>query len=471
MKIRELAQCLREGTVTSVQLAEHSLQRIAADDRNGHGLTAVAELNPDVMFLARALDQELKEKGPRSLLHGIPVLVKDNIAVKDVMHNTAGSEALADLIPNEDAFVIQKLKDAGALILGKANLSEFAHWKASEEPSGFSSRGGQVVSPYKKGFDPSGSSSGSGVAAAARYTPYTIGTETDGSLTSPGRANAVTVIKPTVGRVSRTGIIPISSIQDTAGPMATCVEDCAAVLEVIQGKDPLDAATYNETDETYLDACVDDIRGWRIGLVTTTKYKMRPQQQEAYELAKRTLEACGAEVVEVTLDDSDSGEGALLYHEFKNAMERYLASVKGLTKMEHLSDIVAYNNAHPETCLVYGQDLLEDSDKCSGLLNEPEYISERMRIDARTHELIDGTIKEKNLKCLAMVQVSHIAPVSGNPVIAIPCAEINEEDPQPVSIQVIGLPYDEKTIIRAAYALEQKLNLHCRPSWVKEYFE
>ena len=356
------------------------------------------------------------------------------------------------------------------MITGKANLSEFAHWMDNEQPSGFSSRGGQVVSPYKQGFDPSGSSSGSAVAVAARIVPFAIGTETDGSLTSPGRANAVTVIKPTVGRVSRTGIIPISHVQDTAGPMACSVEDCAAVLEILQGRDEADPATWTCPEETFADACVEDIRGWRIGLVKTLKYT-NDTFDRTYDKAKAVLKACGAEIVEVVLDDRDSSEGELLYHEFKNGMERYLSSVRGRTKMEHLSDIIEYNNEHADTCLKYGQQLLTESDQTSGTLCEKEYIERRAYVEKKTHELIDGTIKNNNLKCLLMTGVSHIAPVSGNPVVSIPAALINEEDPDPESFQLTGLPYDEKTLIRAAYTLQKKMNLKCIPSWTSEYFE
>ena len=243
MDLKEISSCLREGRFTSTDLVLASLKAISENDRDGKGLNCVAELSPDALFEAEYADSEIaagRWKGP---LHGVPVLLKDNIDVKG-MHTTAGSLALADLIAEKDAFIVTKLREAGAVILGKANLSEFAYWMSRNGmPSGFSSRAGQVVHAYVPGTDPSGSSSGSAVAVSARYCAFTIGTETDGSLMSPSAANAIVSIKPTVGLVSRSGILPLSPVQDTAGPMCTSVADAAAVLTAIAGTDPDDKAT------------------------------------------------------------------------------------------------------------------------------------------------------------------------------------------------------------------------------------
>ncbi|WP_051032503.1 amidase family protein [Holdemania massiliensis] len=243
--IQELADGMRLGRWTSRSLIEEALRRVAQRDQSGPCLNSIAEINPEALWIADGLDRELKEKGPRSLLHGLPVVVKDNICTAGMMHTTAGSAALADFYAPQDAEVVQRLKAAGAVILGKACLSEFAYWVARSRkmPSGFSSRSGQVVNPYDPELDPSGSSSGSAVAVAAELVPFSIGTETNGSLVSPARNNAVATIKPTVGLISRSGIIPISVMQDTAGPMGKSIADCAVVLDALWGRDPQDPAT------------------------------------------------------------------------------------------------------------------------------------------------------------------------------------------------------------------------------------
>lgn len=472
MNIKELNKGLTEGKFTSVELTEMALRNIAENDSGGRKLNSIGELNPDALFIARKMDEEIKEGNVRSLLHGIPVVIKDNIAYKDTMHTTAGSFALNDLITKEDSFVVKKLKEAGAVIIGKANLSEFAYWMSTQGmPSGYSSRNGQVVSPYKEGYDPSGSSSGSGVAVAARLVPYAIGTETDGSLTSPGRHNGVFVIKPTIGLVSRTGIIPISSVQDTAGPMCTSVEDCAIVLEVLQGKDEKDKATLTCKEKKYTDSLISDIKGWRIGYVNIKDAELNEYRKSVEEKVKDTLRMLGAEVMEIELPSDETDEYPVLFDEFKNGMENYLASVRGLTKMEHLSDIIEFNRNNKEKCLRYGQDLLEKSDEKSGLLIEADYINERLRLNHRAHELLDGTIDKYDLKCLVSIRDNNLCPVSGNPVVAIPADNINEEEPDTVSIKFMGKAYEEDVLIRCAYTVEQEMKIKPIPSWCKEFGE
>ena len=266
MTIEELSRGIEEGKWTCRDLVRKCLAAIAANDSAGRKLNSVAEISADVFFEADRIDAEIKEKGRRSPLHGVPVLLKDNIDIRN-MHTTAGSLALSDLIAEEDAMVTKRLREAGALILGKSNLSEFAYFMSRQDmPSGYSSRGGQVVHAYVPGVDPSGSSSGSAVAVSARFVPYAIGTETDGSLMSPSIANAIVSIKPTVGLVSRSGILPISSIQDTAGPMGTSVTDCALVLQAIAGPDEKDAATGRQIVRDYPASLNTNGRGLKVAV-------------------------------------------------------------------------------------------------------------------------------------------------------------------------------------------------------------
>ncbi|MDD3243298.1 MAG: amidase family protein, partial [Eubacteriales bacterium] len=238
-----LQAAMAAGEITSQELTLQYMQRIAELDRKGPAYHAVIEINPDAVFLAQAMDRERAQQGPRGPLHGIPILVKDNICTRDKMHTSAGSVALADNYATDDAFVIKKLRQAGAVLLGKTNMSEFARYMATNTVNGYSSRGGQVVSPYRPGNDVSGSSSGSGVAASVSFSTLTIGTETDGSIVAPASANGVVGLKPTVGLVSRSGIIPINS-QDTAGPMGRTVEDCAIALGARAAEDGEDPATW-----------------------------------------------------------------------------------------------------------------------------------------------------------------------------------------------------------------------------------
>lgn len=465
MKIRELSKAIEEGKCTCTVLTEECLKRIAANDREGKKLKAVAEINPDALFEARQIDMEIRETGLKSPLHGVPVLLKDNIDIKG-MHTTAGSLALNDLIAEEDAYITKKLKDAGALILGKTNLSEFAYFMSTQDmPSGFSSRGGQVVHPYVPGMDPSGSSSGSAVAAAAEYVPYTIGTETDGSLMSPSMANSIVSIKPTVGLVSRNGILPISHIQDTAGPMCTSVEDAADVLQVIAGRDENDAATAVCRPDMYREALTKDGSGLRIGIY---RKEIREEDGQALRRAAEILREAGAEVVDVDIENIMLDEMECLKHEFKYGLDRYLSEHNGTCR--NLADIIAFNKAHPEQCLVHGQDLLEESEACSGQLTETEYLLKRMELTAESRRLLEGTLKAYDVHCLISAgehPQGNLAPVSGDPCMTIPAVSQSSENYHPVSYYLMAGPFQEAVLLHTAYILEQALHVQCRPSWLK----
>lgn len=468
MKLAELSEELKNGNRSSSELTAECLAAIAENDQDGKKLNTVSEINPNALFEARAADEELNMDRCRSPLHGVPVLIKDNIDVKG-LHTTAGSYALNDLIAREDAFLVRRLKEAGAVILGKANLSEFAYFMSrSGMPSGYSSRSGQVVHAYAPGFDPSGSSSGSAVAVSARFVPYAIGTETDGSLMSPSIANAIVSIKPTVGLVSRQGILPISHVQDTAGPMATGVEDAAVILSVIAGKDEADPASWNCRTKDYISALSTDCRGLRIGLFDN---RTDERDREALKKAKAILEAAGAEVTELTMEETLVSETEALIHEFRQGINLYLSSHD--SSCRNLTEIIRFNRKNAHRCLKYGQDLLIRCDAESGTLKESEYIRKRLELEKASHRLLDGTLKQYGLDCLITAGSrvrTNLAPVSGNPCMTIPAAEPDESDYHPLSYYLMAGPYDEDILIHVSYTLEQALQLNCRPSWVKSTF-
>lgn len=467
MTIEELSRGIEEGRWSCRDLTLKCLQAIAAQDSGGRKLNSTAEINPDVLFEAAAIDEEIRLHGRRSCLHGVPVLLKDNIDIRG-MHTTAGSFALNDLIASEDAEITKRLREAGALILGKTNLSEFAYFMSRQDmPSGYSSRSGQVVHPYVAGVDPSGSSSGSAVAVAARFVPYAIGTETDGSLMSPSIANAIVSIKPTVGLVSRSGILPISHIQDTAGPMCTSTADAAAVLQVIAGKDPKDAATEVQKKADYLSCLKKDGRGLRIGIFGNDGSE---KDKKALLAARRILEEAGAEVVDVVLEKPYLEETEALMHEFKYGLNRYLSEHS--CRCRDLADIIAFNRAHSERCLVHGQDLLESSEAKSGQLIESDYITLRLALQKEAEELLEGTLADCHIDCLLSCgsrPKSNLAPISGRPCMSIPAAEPDEKNWQACSYYLMAGAYREDVLLHTAFILEQNLQLKCCPSWTEEF--
>ncbi|MBQ3459934.1 MAG: hypothetical protein IJH14_04610 [Solobacterium sp.] len=467
MTIEELSRGIEEGKWTCRDLVRKCLTAIAANDSAGRKLNSVAEINADVFFEADRIDAEIKEKGRRSPLHGVPVLLKDNIDIRN-MHTTAGSLALSDLIAEEDAMVTKRLRDAGALILGKSNLSEFAYFMSRQDmPSGYSSRGGQVVHAYVPGVDPSGSSSGSAVAVSARFVPYAIGTETDGSLMSPAIANAIVSIKPTVGLVSRSGILPISNIQDTAGPMGTSVADCAYVLQAIAGKDEKDAATGRQIIRDYPAALNRDGKGLKVAVFFNNGSE---REYEALRKASAILKEAGAEVVEAELEDAYLDESEALMHEFKQGLNLYLSNHSSACRS--LADIIAYNRAHAGTCLVHGQDLLESSDAKSGRLLEKEYIERRLELQKVSEERLLGTLAEYGTDCLLSCgsrPCSNISPISGNPCLSLPACEGDAENWQACSYYLMAGPFREDVLLHTAYILEQHLQLHCCPEWAEEF--
>jgi amidase len=478
LSIRELQAQMATGELTAVELARAYLDRIEAIDRDGPALNAVIEINPDAPAIAESLDAERRASGPRGPLHGIPVLIKDNIATADRMQTTAGSLALAGSVAPRDAFVAAQLRAAGALILGKTNLSEWANFRSRHSTSGWSSRGGQTRNPYALDRNPSGSSSGSGVAVAANLCAVAVGTETDGSVISPANCNGIVGIKPTLGLVGRSGIIPIAHSQDTAGPMARSVEDAAILLGAMAGVDPRDPATQGSTGHANADYTQfldpDGMRGARIG-VARNFFGFHPRVDELMEEAIRTLRDLGAEIVDPAdvenADELNEGEIEVLMYEFKADLNAYLAGLGPDAPVHSLEEIIAFNAAHAETVMPYfGQDIMEEAQE-KGPLTEPDYL-EALKKNRRLagKEGIDATLAAHRLDAIVAPSGGPAgltdlvngdqggggscgpAAVAGYPNINVPAGFILG---LPVGISFFAGAYAEPTLIRLAYAFEQ----------------
>ncbi|MGB7764378.1 MAG: amidase family protein, partial [Candidatus Acidiferrales bacterium] len=350
---------MKSGQFTARSIAQKYLDRIAEIDKQGPAINSVIEVNPDALSIADSLDDERESKGPRGPLHGIPVLIKDNIGTHDRMMTTAGSLALSGFTPTKDSAVARHLREAGAVILGKTNLSEWANFRSTHSSSGWSGRGGQTHNPYAIDRNPCGSSSGSGAAASANLAAITIGTETDGSIVCPSSANGVVGIKPTVGLVSRAGIIPISYSQDTAGPICRTVADAAALLGAIAGVDPDDAATKAPGRKAYPDYTKfldrGGLRGARIGVVRKMFFlpeKLDPIMKNALD-AMKSEGAILVDPAEIgTLDQFGRSENTVLQYEFKADMRAYLAQFPN-APVHSLKEIIEFNESHHDQELLY----------------------------------------------------------------------------------------------------------------------
>lgn len=457
LTIKDLSKLLDKGKITSAELVEMYKERIVVYDKSGPSLNSILEINPDVIYIAEAMDNERKFKGARSILHGIPIVVKDNINTADKMHTSAGSLALADLYSPNDAFIIEKLREKGAIILGKTNMTEFANFVSDKMPDGYSSRGGQVLNPYNPKITPSGSSSGSAVAVTANFCAGALGTETNGSIISPSRSNCIVGIKPTVGLVSRAGIIPISNSQDTPGPMARTVEDAAIILGAIAGIDKKDAATWKSKNlvyDDYLQFIGKDIKEKRIGIFKEKGEKLGKEEKSALNEAISVLKANGAEIVEIKLDYSDNDYTTVSLYEFKSGINYYLSTVRGYTNIKNIDDIVEFNRKNAKTCLKYGQKMLKLSQKTSGTLTETEYIKARVKnIRMSRHNGIDTVIDKFNLNAIMTTEITSITAIAGYPSITVPAGAI--EAGNHMSMIFMGKAFTEPDLISISYVYEQ----------------
>jgi amidase len=484
--IADLQQRMESGQDTARSLAEKYLARIEAIDRQGPSLHSVIEVNPDALAIADALDAERKAKGPRGPLHGIPVLIKDNIATADHMMTTAGSIALEGATPSADAFLVSRLRAAGAVILGKANLSEWANFRSTHSSSGWSGRGGQARNPYALDRSPSGSSSGSGVAVAASLCAVAVGTETDGSIVSPSNNNGIVGIKPTLGLVSRTGIIPIAHSQDTAGPMARTVTDAAILLGAMTGTDPADPATkFSDADgrrdyTPSLDA--NGLHGARLGVVRASLMGYSPATDRLMDAAIADLKRLGAVIVDPanipTIGRFSDSEYQVLLYEFKADLNRYLGSLGPSARVHSLADLIAFDKAHADREMPYfGQEIFEQAE-AKGPLTDKAYLAALAR-DRRLSQAqgIDAVMTRFRLDALIAPTsgpawlidlvngdygtngASTIAAVAGYPHITVPAGQVFG---LPVGLSFIGRAWSEPTLIKLAYAYEQGTT-HRRP--------
>jgi len=487
--VAQLQEGMRAGRWTARGLAEQYLARIAAADQQGPNLRAVLETNPDALALADAMDAERRSKGPRGPLHGIPVLIKDNVATADRMHTSAGSLALATSVAPRDSEVARRLREAGAVILGKTNLSEWANFRGRHSISGWSGRGGQCRNPYVLDRSPSGSSSGSGAATAANLCAVAVGTETDGSITSPSSACSLVGIKPTVGLVSRAGIVPISHNQDTAGPMARCVADAAALLAALAGADPRDAATRgagaHATDYTrFLDA--DGLRGLRLGIARKRYTGFHRGVDALFEAALGVLRDRGAVLVDpvdlTTEDHLGDAETTVLQFDFKAELDAYLAGLGPDAPVKSLADVIAFNDAHQaQELALFGQETMIASQK-RGPLTSPAY----RRALARCHrfaraEGIDLVVRRHRLDAIVCPtsapprQIDFVngdagfgdcttpAAVAGYPHLTVPMGYVLGV---PVGLSLFGRAWSETTLIRAAFAYEQASRMRRAPQYL-----
>ncbi len=469
--IAELQRRMTDGRTTARRLVDQYTARIDRLDRGGPRLGHVLEVNPEARSIADELDRERRAGRVRGPLHGIPILIKDNIATADRMETTAGSLALVGARPPRDSTLARRLREAGAVILGKTNLSEWANFRSNRSTSGWSGRGGQTRNPYALDRNPSGSSSGSGVAAAASSCAGTIGTETNGSIISPANACGVVGIKPTVGLVSRAGIIPISHTQDTAGPMCRTVADAAVLLAALAGTDPADEATAeaDQRRDDYVRALdADGLRGARLGVL---RPGFSPKTDVVYEQALTVLRQRGAELVDVTIQASMAGQGDFLQYEFKTDLERYLAEWAPTSPMKTLDDIIAFNRREAARELRYfGQETLEASAR-RGPLTTPEYLQIRDRLRRATREEgIDAALSANRLDALVAPSgaparpidlvsgdaggggSAGLAAVAGYPHVTVPMGFVHG---LPVGLSFFGRAWSEAALIRLAFAYEQ----------------
>ncbi len=489
MTIAQLQSAMAAGSLSARDLTAAYLQRIEDLDRHGPCLNAVIELNPDALAAAEQFDAERRSGRVRGPLHGVPLLLKDNIDTAGRMMTTAGSLALEGSIARQDATVTRRLRAAGAVVLGKANLSEWANFRSIHSTSGWSSRGGQTRNPYALDRNPSGSSSGSAVAVAADLCAAAVGTETSGSIISPAQCCGIVGLKPTVGLVSRAGIIPIAHSQDTAGPLARTVADAALLLGALAGVDPADPATEESRGRSFTDYArfldAGALRGARIGVARNlTGY--HEGADRALEAALEAMRRAGAVIVDpANVDTADryrDSEVEVLLREFKADLNRYLAALGPEVTVHSLEQLIEFNERNCERVMPYfGQDILITA-QGAGPLTDERYLkalADNHRL-ART-EGIDATLAAHRLDAIVAstggpacltdwVNGDHsggcsasLAAVAGYPSITVPAGYVFG---LPVGISFIAGAYQEPTLIRIAYAFEQATQVRCPPRFL-----
>jgi amidase len=488
--IADLQRDMVSGKQTSHSITAAYLERIAAMDRQGPSLHSVIETNPDALAIADSLDRERKQKGQRGPLHGIPVLIKDNIDTADRMMTTAGSLALEGSIPLRDSFVAQRLREAGAVIFGKTNLSEWANFRSTHSSSGWSGRGGQARNPYVLDRNPCGSSSGSGAATSANFAAISVGTETDGSVVCPSSANGLVGIKPTLGLISRAGIIPIAHSQDTAGPMARTVTDAAILLTALAGVDSRDSATaaskgHASPDYTkFLNA--DGLKGARIGVMREKFFGFNDSVDALMATAIDDIKRLGAVVVDPTEIPTngkyDDTELEVLLYEFKADLNKYLASLGPKAPVKTMADIIAFNEKNKDREMPYFAQELMVRSQAKGPLTEKKYLDAL----AKNHRMsrtegIDAVMIKHKLDAIITVTggpawvtdvingdhytggYSTASAVAGYPHITVP---VGFAFGLPCGMSILGRAWSEPKLISIAYAFEQATKHRRAPKFI-----
>ena len=488
--ISDLRDKLKSGEFTSEQLVKLYLKRIELIDKNGFELKSVIEINSDALSIAKTLDIEMKKGKIRGPLHGIPILIKDNIDTADKMQTTAGALAMSGNIAQQDAFIVNKLRQAGAVILGKTNLSEWANFRSNQATSGWSSRGGQTKNPYILDHNPCGSSAGSGVAVAANLCVVAVGTETDGSVVCPASVNGIVGIKPTVGLVSRSGIIPISKTQDTAGPMSRTVKDAAILLGVLVGIDSKDTVTNESIGKSFTDYTpflnASALKGKRIGVERKLQGKnqyMHQLQQNAIDLIKKQ----GAIVIEIDyldkINELGGDEFEVMQYEFKEGVNAYLSTSSA--KVKNLKEVIDFNIANEDKAMPYfKQETLISSNEKKGL-DDPKYLQALNKSHLGTRKILDDVINTNKLDAICGLTMGPAcsidsiygdrwgdvfltmpAAASGYPHITVPCGMVYN---LPVGFSFFGAAYTEPKLIGIAYAYEQASKKRIKPTFKKSF--
>lgn len=474
--IASLQALMQRGELNSEKLIRYYLDRIESIDRNGPALNSIIEINPQAIEIAKALDAERQASGPRGPMHGIPVILKANIDTADEMETTAGSLALKGHRPPEDAFVVSRLRAAGAIILGKANLSEWANFRSTNSSSGWSSIGGQTKNPYDLLRNPCGSSSGSAVSVAASLTSVAIGTETNGSIVCPASVNGVVGIKPSLGLISRSGIIPIAHSQDTAGPIGRTVRDAAILLNAMVGADPADPLNdmFPDSLPDFAEGLSKDaLNGKRIGVYREHSGAGRDARVEAIVAGTiATLKSLGAEVVDpVEIDKEGMGDASrvVLYYEFKADLNKYLQSSGA--RFGSLEEIIAFNEANAATVMpFFGQERMLEA-QSQGPLTDSEYLEALASSKKISQNAIDNALETYNLDALIAptrgpawmtdnisgdhssgISSSSLAAISGYASITLPAGNVLG---LPIGISFIGAEFSDAKLIQLAYAFEQ----------------
>jgi len=488
--ITELQNGMKSGKYTALSLTKKYLQRIQEIDKQGPMVNSVIEINPEALAIAAALDRERKDKGSsRGPLHGIPVLIKDNIGTADRMMTTAGSLALLGSTPAQDSFVAKRLREAGAVILGKTNLSEWANFRSNHSSSGWSGRGGQTRNPYALDRNPCGSSSGSGAATAANLCAVAIGTETDGSVVCPSSTNSLVGIKPTVGLISRAGIIPISHSQDTAGPMCRTVTDAAILLGVLTGidqREPATSAGQGRVLTNYAESLdPNGLKGARLGIVRKS-FGFNDAVDKLMNDLIAEMKKLGAVIVDPTdiptAGKFDDSELEVLLYEFKADLNAYLSGLGAKAPVHSLQEIIEFNEKHRDQEMPYfGQDVFTKAE-AKGPLTEKAYLDALKQNREMTRDQgIDFVLREHKLDALIAPTggpawptdwingdhftggYSSASAVAGYPHITVPAGYVHG---LPVGISFFASAYSEPTLIRFAYAFEQATKVRRPPQFL-----